>query len=421
MAARRLAAFDAQTLWLAVKIPSDQLLLYAFAGTPDPVTAVSGVLARARACGDLRLRVADRGPLTYPVWVDAGVTADQAVVHPPVGDWADCLTAVSALADDPLDPQRATWRLHVISPVRGVPGVPGDATVAVVQMSHALADGQRSAALAGWLFGRPAMVPDIPPVPRWLPAALPVRAVRAARAHRLLMRDEAAGVVVRPAQSRPALRSNARPDGGRSVRTLVRCRRALPGPTVTVGVLAAVAEALAEHLRAQGDDPATLGAEVPMAKIGPRLAHNHFGNVGVDLHPDVPFDRRAARIAAELAERRRRAHHPGMQTANRAFAALPAPLLRRGVVQFDPTLRSPTVTGNTVVSSVDRGPADLTFGGAPVVMTAGYPMLSPMMGLVHGVHGIGDTIAVSVHAAASAVGDIDSYADRLAAALDRDR
>jgi hypothetical protein len=36
-----------------------------------------------------------------------------------------------------------------------------------------------------------------------------------------------------------------------------------------------------------------------------------------------------------------------------------------------------------------------------------------MMGLVHGVHGIGDIVAVSVHAAQSAVGDIDDYVARL--------
>jgi hypothetical protein len=29
------------------------------------------------------------------------------------------------------------------------------------------------------------------------------------------------------------------------------------------------------------------------------------------------------------------------------------------------------------------------------------------------VHGIGDTVAISVHAAESAVGDIDDYVDRL--------
>jgi hypothetical protein len=106
-----------------------------------------------------------------------------------------------------------------------------------------------------------------------------------------------------------------------------------------------------------------------------------------------------------------------MSSASRAFAAVPAPLLRWGVAQFDPALRSPTATGNTVVSSVNRGAADLSFGDAPVVVTAGYPAFSPMMGLTHGVHGIGDTVAVSVHAAESAVGDIDAYVRRLDAAL----
>ena len=82
-------------------------------------------------------------------------------------------------------------------------------------------------------------------------------------------------------------------------------------------------------------------------------------------------------------------------------------MLRWGVSQFDVNVRSPVVIGNTVVSSVNRGPADLSFGGRPVVLTAGYPALSPMMGLTHGVHGIGETIAISVHAAASALADID--------------
>ena len=106
-----------------------------------------------------------------------------------------------------------------------------------------------------------------------------------------------------------------------------------------------------------------------------------------------------------------------MRAASRAFAAVPAPLLRWGVAQFDPDARSPQATGNTVVSSVNRGPADLRFGDLPVVLTAGYPGLSPMMGLTHGVHGIGDTIAISVHAAESAVGDIDEYVARLDRAL----
>ena len=96
-----------------------------------------------------------------------------------------------------------------------------------------------------------------------------------------------------------------------------------------------------------------------------------------------------------------------------AFAAVPAPVLRWGVAQFDPDARWPTVTGNTVVSSVNRGAKDLRFGDSPVLLTAGLPGLSPMMWLTHGVHGIGDTIVVSVHAAESAVGDVDAYMQRL--------
>jgi hypothetical protein len=271
--------------------------------------------------------------------------------------------------------------------------------------------------LAAWLFGRTGPVPAVR-VPPLQTLRLPWRSVRAARTHRQLVRDVDAGLVPPQADSRPALRSNARPDGVRSLRTVIRSRDQLPGPTITVGVLAAVSTALAAHLRELGDDPSALGAEVPMAKAGVRQAHNHFGNVGLGLYPELGSDERAARIAEDLADRRRRAAHPGMRAASRAFAAVPAPLLRWGVKQFDPTVRSPVVTGNTVVSSVNRGPADLRFGDAPVVLTAGYPGLSPMMGLTHGVHGIGDTIAISVHAAESAIGDVDAYVERLEAALD---
>lgn len=96
---------------------------------------------------------------------------------------------------------------------------------------------------------------------------------------------------------------------------------------------------------------------------------------------------------------------------------MPAPLLRWGISRFDPDARPSQVSGNTVVSSVYRGPADLRFGAAPALLTAGYPALSPAMGLVHGAHGIGDKVAISVHAAESAVGDIDEYLARLEAEL----
>jgi hypothetical protein len=418
MSARWLSAVDAQNHWMSAKIPNDQFLLYAFDGVPSDVEqALRVIRERSRACSELRLRVQDRGFLAYPAWVAGEVTADQFVVHDLTDrTWAGCLTAVAQLGENQLDAQAMTWRLHVFTPVEGVPGA-GTGAVVVLQATHALGDGIRSSALAGLMLGRPGTVSAVTSPRPFRGAALPWRAVRAALAHRRLVRDTEAGLVPAQADSRPALHSNARPEGVRSIRTVVRHRSELPGSTVTIGVLAAVSTALSEHLRELGDDTSTLGAEVPMAKSGVRHANNHFGNVGVGLYPELAFGERTHRIAQDLDRRRRRAAHPAMSAASRAFAAVPAPLLRWGVGQFDPMLRSPTVTGNTVVSSVNRGAADLHFGEAPVVLTAGYPGLSPMMGVTHGVHGIGDTVAVSVHAAESAIGDVDTYVDRLASAL----
>ena len=100
---------------------------------------------------------------------------------------------------------------------------------------------------------------------------------------------------------------------------------------------------------------------------------------------------------------------------------MPAPILRWGVSLFDPEVRPSQVSGNTVVSSIYRVPTDLRLGDAPVLLTAVYPGLSPAMGLTHGVWGVGDMVTVSVHAAESAVGDIDGYVARLEAELYRKR
>ncbi|AFM18728.1 hypothetical protein Mycch_4005 [Mycolicibacterium chubuense NBB4] len=410
MTVRRLAAVDAQTHWMARAIPSDQFLLYGFdAAATDLDRTLATIADRARRCPDLRLRVAETSFWTYPVWEPRDVDSDQFGIREPVS-WPECLTAVASLADAQLDATVSTWRLHVFPSVGEMP-IAGAGTVVVLQISHALGDGIRASALAAYLFGRDSSIPAAGS-PRGR-AHLPRRALAAARAHRRLVRDTDAGLVPPQADSRPALRSNARPSGRRYLRTVIRRRMHLPGPTVTVGALTAVSAALAGHLRELGDDPALLGAEVPMARAGPRRANNHFGNVGVGLYPELDAGARASRIALDLSERRRRAAHPAMAAEDAAFGAVPAPLLRWGVSHFDPDVRSATVTGNTVVSSVNRGTADLRFGAAQVVLTAGYPSLSPMMGLTHGVHGVGDTIAVSVHAAESAIGDIDAYVARL--------
>jgi hypothetical protein len=253
-------------------------------------------------------------------------------------------------------------------------------------------------------------VPDVTASPGFLPW----RAVTAVRAHRKLVRDTRAGLLRPPPAVLPALSTNTRPAGARTVRTLVRHRAQLGGPTVTVAALAAVSSALSGYL---GDGAASLAAEVPMAKSGVPQAYNYFANVTVGLYPGLSRQARLERIAADLADARRRSQHPAVRAADRAFAAVPAPLLRWGVSLFDPEARPAQVSGNTVVSSIYRGPADLRFGAAPVLLTAVYPGLSPAMGLTHGVWGIGDAVTISVHAAESAIGDIDDYLARLDAEL----
>ena len=408
-----MAAVDAQFYWMSAKIPNDEFLLYAFDGEPSNCErAVEQVCRRARACPDLTMRIQDRSSLTYPQWVPTALGLEQVVCHDlPDHSWRDCLAAVVALADAQLDVRRMPWRLHVFTPVLGIPGVSGTGAVVVMQVAHALADGARASAMAAWLLGRAA---PVPPPARPSAGVFPWRAVDAARTHRRRVRDTRAGLLAPTLGDRPPQPTNARPDGVRSMRTLVRRRAQLRSPTITVGVLTAVSTALSRLL---GDAADSLGAEVPMAKPGVPQANNHFGNVVVGLYPELGLDERAERIATDLANGRRRFEHPATRAADRALAAVPAALLRWGISQFDPDVRAARVAGNTVVSSVNRGAADLSFGDARVVLTAGYPALSPMMGLTHGVHGIGDIVAISVHAAESAVPDIDEYMQLLDAAL----
>ena len=400
-----MAAADAQLLLLSAAMPNDQFLVYAFDGPFDvgawDVGGVAQVRSRAQACDALRLRVRDDHRWRFPQWVRGDVSPEQFVVHQS-RDWQSCLDALPGL--DSLDVQRMSWRFHVFPP-----------EVVVVQMSHALGDGTRSAALTAALLGRRAPVPTVD----HRRGFLPWRALVAARAHRRLVADTEAGRVAASAGTRPALSINARPEATPALRTLVVDKSRLRHPTVTVAALTAISEALGGYLADRGEDIGSLGAEVPMV-LPETHANNNFRNVGIGLYPKLGRDERAGRIGAELAAQRGRGEHPAMRTSAAAFAAVPAPLLRWGMRQFDPTARGSRVTGNTVVSSVNRGAADLSFGGRTVRFTAGYPALSPMMSLTHGVHGIGGTVAVSVHADAANV-DVEAYLDRLAHALDCQR
>jgi len=412
-----MAAPDAQMLMLSAKVPNDQFLLYAFDGTPhDLASAVQELRCNAAACSELRLRVFDGDPWRYPRWEPGDITPDQFRTHDLKDDhWQSCLDRVSHLSAEQLDPSGVSWRAHVFPEVRDIPGVATVGSVVVVQMTHALGDGTRSAELAGALLGRRRSIQPVVSPDRGL---LPWRAAAAAIAHRRLVRDTDAGLLAPPVPPRPALGINNGTSGRTAVRTIAIDRDALPGPTVTVGALAVISEALAGYLGDRGEDVSRLGAEVPMANSGVQepQAHNNFRNVGVDLFPELCRAERAERIAGQLDAHHRRGKHPATVASAAAFAAVPAWLLRWGMGKFDPTVRSATVTGHTVVSSVNRGLADLCFGDHPVVLTAGYPALSPMMGLTHGIHGIGRRVALSVHADPGVV-DVGDYTDRLSDAL----
>jgi len=417
MAGKTMAALDAQMLMLSVKVPNDQFLLYAFDGTPDDLpSAVQELRGNAAACHELRFRVVDEHPWRYPRWEPGEIAAEQFRIDDSgVEDWQGCLNRVSRLAADQLDASRMSWRVDVFPGISDIPGVAAGGSVVVVQMTHALGDGSRSAELAGVLLGRRRPITSVAPPD---PGPLLWRAVLASRAHRRLLRDTGAGLLAPPVPPCPALSINAGPRVDAAVRTLVIDHDALPGPTVTVGALVVISEALAGYLGDRGEDVSRLRAEVPMANSGERelQAHNNFRNIGIDLHPELGRADRAQCIAEQFDAHRRRGAHPATTASTAAFAAVPAWLLRWGMGRFDPTVRSATVTGHTVVSSVNRGRADLSFGGHPVVLTAGYPALSPMMGLTHGVHGIGGSVAMSVHADPSVV-DVDDYTDRLSDAL----
>ncbi|WP_062800779.1 wax ester/triacylglycerol synthase domain-containing protein [Williamsia muralis] len=435
----RMTPIDAQMYWMSSRVPNDQFLLFAFDGEVGNLeSAIDDVLGRAASNVDLTLRVADPGcAFDYPYWVRHGVGPDHVAVHQlPQPTWSGCLAAVQDLFADQLDLRDSVWRLHVFEGVGDVPRCQGSATVVVLQIGHALADGRRATGVARSLFvdvrGQRRSVAAKPEsgystvraatvaairTPKQL-GSLGLRGLNAAVTHRRLVADVADGSVPAQADVRPALPTNNRPEGRRAIRTLVRDRDDFPGPTVTVGALAAISLGLSEHLAGQGVDTATLGAELTVAKPGKPLARNHFRNVGVELFSTTPsWERRNEQIAEALMHRRSRGAHPALRAADEAFAAVPAPLLYWGTTQFDPTAVAPMVIGNTVVSSINRGPADLTFGGAPVAFTAGYPALSPAMGVTHGVHGIGDTVAISVHAAESAIGNIDDYLESLSASI----
>lgn len=403
----------------------------------------------------------------------------------PERSWSCLLKVLGDLLGTGVDAAAHPWRLHVFRAVADAPGLEGEpALVAVLQMSHALADGRRSSAIARALFSetpagedgsrtesaapeaagsaddaRTAPASRLETQARWPEvtargrmigdavsasvsavgvlvgsavgvlrtpvrvAATAVRGYQAFRAQRRLAELTESGDVPPPAAGfPPSVLNRSSPQGisRHEARMLVfpSADLRVPGRTVTVVVLTAVSLALARYLAELGEPVQRLGAQVPMALPEAGRARNNYRGLGVDLFIDEPDLRlRADKIAAALADRRVRAQHPLLSAQDRAIAAMPAPLLRRDVDRYPLDAVPDSIEGHTVVSSVDRGPADLSFGGGAVRFTAGFPALGSVMHLTHGVHGLGDTVTISLHADPAVLPDLDAYAAHLRAAL----
>ncbi|MGV9674597.1 hypothetical protein ACWDSJ_04900 [Nocardia sp. NPDC003482] len=435
----RMSARDATRYWLSRRMGNDLFLLYCFDETGLPTAELRAwVLERAARIPDLRVRVRERR-FAFPEWAPRAVTDDQVVEHAAGPGWADLVAVLENVVGETLRADERAWRLHLMREVRDAPRGSQPATLAVLQLSHALADGRRAAAIARELFSAsppagidPGSASGLrPSLLSWFKdvatesislAILPIdlgrtmfRGLAAERSRRELAELTARGAIPAPAAQVPPTPLNRGPaPRAHAVRMLVRDDLRIPGHTVTVTVLTAVGPALARYL-GTGD---ALAAQVPMASPEPDgEARNNYRDLAVELEAGEPDPRRRAElIAATLARRRARALHPLLTAPDRVTDVIPAPILRRDVATYPLDAVPETLGAHTVVSSVYRGPADLALAGGAVRFTAGFPAIGSVMHLTHGVHGLGDTVTVSVHADPAVV-DADRYAALLADSL----
>ncbi|WGJ84417.1 WS/DGAT domain-containing protein [Gordonia sp. SMJS1] len=427
----RMAAADAVSYWMSQCIPNDEFLVYCSAAPRSSIEDCAARLRlRAPHVDDLCLRIRDvPGTADRPYWESVRPADDQVRVDASSRTWSSCLTEIAGLIAQPLDPTREAWRAHLFGPVADVPAATGPVVVVVLQVCHALGDGRRMSRIARDWFTAPATprrpLSEVRSPFRELmvdagtalggvlrfPGEFVTTAWRGVRAARL-----ASASVPGTAGYAPT-RLNVPPGPRRTLRVLVVARDQLSGPgvPVTVAVLTAISVAFPEYL---GDRDRRYGAELTVGRGGERRARNHFRNAGIDLHIDIDdLGERARLIGAEIAAARAAEAEPLRVAQRRASESTPAILTRWGIRSFDLDTPPATVTGVTVVSSVNRGAADLDLDGGEILFTTGLPAQSPAQGLTHGVHGIGDRIAISVTTSPDVMNDVDRYVELLARAL----
>lgn len=401
---------DEPSNWAVVRVPADTeatpaALVSSLVTTARSVTAAV-VRRPTAALADSVSRV-----LRVPVGLVKAAPVDAALAIPRIP------TQLARTVVRGYDAFRAQQRLAELTATGQLPPPGPDFPPSLI--NH-VRDENASASqeLAGSAAARP-----LPDLPRGV--GDPV-AVEDASAHQEPVRSAPPGRQPSPAGNLPpgqAARAATEAVAAHQVRMIV-CDAAtlrVPGCTVTVIVLTAVSVALARYLETRGDPVERLGAQVPMALSGTAMANarNNYRSLSVDLFIDEPdLRRRADKITGALTDRRLRAQHPLVAAQDRVTAVVPAPLLRRDIARYPLDIVPDSIAGHTVVSSVHRGPADLTFGGGQVRFTGGFPAIGSVMQLTHGVHGLGETVTISLHADSATVPDIDVYARLLRTALD---
>lgn len=440
--------------WIGRRMPTDQFAVYLFDAPLSSDGVRARVAERVAIEGDLRVRLWDvPGDVDYPYWVPRDFGDDQVQAHHEA-DWTTVLARLGVLVSESLDVHLTPWRVHVFPAVTDLPDQPGIGGVVVLQVSHALRDGRGVSELARVLFEPSARVaemsvdpsPLIDAVPTGLRAGLAAARATALGAARWLgtaagERIEAIGgpgagaagtdrapdsdrTPATDRESAPAPSGfvptslNVDPGSGRRLRVIAtdRDRLRAHGPSVTVGALVVIGEALREVLLARGDRIEQVGAEVTVAVEGSDPGvRNRYRNVGIDLRLELAAAARAEPIATDLLAAR--------SARPRATASAPEPPAwerAREVRDFPLHMRPDRMTGNTVISSVNRGAADLDIAGSRSVRAVGFPALSPSMALTHGVYGLGSSVTIGICAGDAVLDEpsVDRYAAAIRALLD---
>jgi diacylglycerol O-acyltransferase len=378
--------------------------------------------------------------LGWPVWIDAPCfnVADHVRVFPlpaRAGE-AELLAACEQLRRQRLDPARPLWQMWLL------PGLPGHRVGLFVRMHHAIADGVAGVAALGALLDLGADAATSA-APRWTPAPMPAagKLFRDNMRWRLQGLDRARSHLAHPVGTARQLRSDwpswrevfaeqraprtslNRPVGGHRKLAIVRSRLDLAKQVahahdakVNDVVLTAVAGGLRELLRSRGEsvDGLVLRAMVPVSlhQEQPGQARGNLDGMIVAPLPVGEADpvRLLHLVAAETAERKKKAHPQAMSTGIFRFT-----LARRAVTRLSARQRRFSLT----VTNVPGPPVPLYLAGAPLLEV--FPVV-PLVGnetLNVAVFSYAGQLNLTAVADGDACPDVDVFAEGVRSVLDK--